>query len=261
MTRINQQEGYIAEAAQMIGNARPCPVAITDQMPNTMIPQWHRGSDWAVAHAKRFRDEVAERVRTGAAVSDRERVRLMWIGVGSGMILGPLRRCAIVAAFAAASATAFSAVAPGAAEAALPADAIVLLYASPYGPNHPFSRADRVWMDWVQTRTRGSLTIRPVWSGALLSSDESLTELRHGVADIGLITPIYSKGGVHLIRIHAGFYAGASTFQEQVAMYRCLETRFPEFARELQGLRVLAVQGGALPGILTRNRPVLGSRI
>jgi hypothetical protein len=57
-------------------------VAITDQMPNTMIPQWHRGSDWAVAHAKRFRDEVAERVRSGTAVSERERVRLMWIGAG-----------------------------------------------------------------------------------------------------------------------------------------------------------------------------------
>ncbi len=36
----------------MIGSARPCPVSITDQMPNTMIPQWHRGSPWAVEHAR-----------------------------------------------------------------------------------------------------------------------------------------------------------------------------------------------------------------
>ncbi len=49
----------------MIGDARPCPVSIADQMPNTMIPQWHRGSEWAVAHANRFRDEVAERVAAG----------------------------------------------------------------------------------------------------------------------------------------------------------------------------------------------------
>ncbi len=82
MARINEQESYIDEAARLIGATRPCPVAITDQMPNTMIPQWHRGSDWAVAHARRFRDEVAERVRTGAAVSSRERIRLMWIGAG-----------------------------------------------------------------------------------------------------------------------------------------------------------------------------------
>lgn len=82
MERINEQEAYLAEAATLIGAARPCPVSITDQMPNTMIPQWHRGSDWAVAHARRFRDEVAERVHAGAAVAANERLRLMWIGAG-----------------------------------------------------------------------------------------------------------------------------------------------------------------------------------
>ena len=69
MLRINEQEGYIAEAADMVARARPCPVSIVDQMPNTMIPQWHRGSDWAVDHARRFRDEVATRVREGTAAS------------------------------------------------------------------------------------------------------------------------------------------------------------------------------------------------
>ena len=82
MEGINEQEGYIAEASALIGATRPCPVSITDQMPNTMIPQWHRGSAWAIAHARRFRDEVAERVRTGQVICAHERVRLMWIGAG-----------------------------------------------------------------------------------------------------------------------------------------------------------------------------------
>jgi len=82
MLKINEQEGYIAEAADMIAAARPCPVSIVEQMPNTMIPQWHRGSEWAVAHARRFRDEVAERVRAGLGVGVPERLRLMWIGAG-----------------------------------------------------------------------------------------------------------------------------------------------------------------------------------
>jgi hypothetical protein len=47
-----------------------------------MIPQWHRGSDWAVAHARRFRDEVRARARAGAGVAAEERLRLMWIGAG-----------------------------------------------------------------------------------------------------------------------------------------------------------------------------------
>lgn len=82
MNRINEQEGYIWEAAQMIGSARPCPVSIADQMPNTMIPQWHRGSDWAVEHARKFRDEVADRVARGIGVATNEKIRLMWIGAG-----------------------------------------------------------------------------------------------------------------------------------------------------------------------------------
>jgi hypothetical protein len=82
MLSINEQEAYIAEAADLIGTARPCPVSIADQMPNTMIPQWHRGSPWALAHAKRFRDEVAQRVGAGIGVTANERVRLMWIGAG-----------------------------------------------------------------------------------------------------------------------------------------------------------------------------------
>lgn len=131
-----------------------------------------------------------------------------------------------------------------------------LVYASPYAPDHPFSRADEVWLDWVQTHSDGRLRIRPLWSGTLLSSDASIIELRHGVADIGLITPIYELGGVQLIRAQTAFYAGATTFGEQVMLYACLVARFPAFRAELRGLHVLAVQGGSLPGVLTRTHPV-----
>jgi benzoyl-CoA reductase subunit B len=82
MLRINEQEQLLAEAAEIAGTARPCPVSILDQMTNTMIPQWHRGSDWAVAHARRFRDEVRERARAGTGVAAEEKLRLMWIGAG-----------------------------------------------------------------------------------------------------------------------------------------------------------------------------------
>ena len=131
-----------------------------------------------------------------------------------------------------------------------------LTYASPYAPDHPFSRADEVWLDWVQTHSGGRLRVRPLWSGTLLSSDASIIELRHGVADVGLITPIYELGGVQLIRAQTAFYAGASSIDEQVMLYDCLAARFPVFQEELHGLHILAVQGGSLPGVLTRTRPV-----
>ena len=138
----------------------------------------------------------------------------------------------------------------------IPDDVTELTYATPYPPSHPFSRADIRWMDYVERESGGALKIVPMWSGVLLSSDMSLEELRHGVADIGLVTPIYTRGGTHLIRIQSGFYSGATTIQSQVDLYRCLEASVPQLARELHGLHVLAVQGGLLPGIVTRDRPV-----
>jgi hypothetical protein len=82
MQRIDVQERALWDAAQIIGTARPCPVSIAEQMPNTMIPQWHRGSDWAVDHAVKFRDEVRERIERGLGSASHERLRLMWIGAG-----------------------------------------------------------------------------------------------------------------------------------------------------------------------------------
>ena len=131
-----------------------------------------------------------------------------------------------------------------------------LVYASPYSPAHPFSRADQTWMKFVEQASRGRIQIRPIWSGSLLSSDQSMQELRHGIADIGLVTPIYARGGAHLIRVQSGFYSGARTPQSQVALYRCMTKASGEYDKELAGLEVLAVQGGILPGIVTRTRPV-----
>ena len=139
----------------------------------------------------------------------------------------------------------------------LPPGVTELVYATPYAPSHPFSRADQKWMDFVAQRSNGTLRIVPSWSGALISSENSMIELRHGVADIGLITPIYVKGGAHMIRLQSGFYSGTTTFADQVDLYRCLATSSEQFARELAGLKVLAVQGGSLPGIITTNKKLL----
>lgn len=138
----------------------------------------------------------------------------------------------------------------------IPEGVTELVYASPYSPSHPFSLADIRWINYVEEQSGGSLRIRPVWSGGLLSSEMSMEELRHGVADIGLITPIYVRGGTHLIRMQSGFYSGVDDIEAQVALFRCIERNTPQIAEELRGLKVLAVQGGLLPGIITRDRPV-----
>lgn len=131
-----------------------------------------------------------------------------------------------------------------------------LTYASPYPPTHPFSRADIAWMKKVEKESGGRIAFKPFWAGSLISSDMSITEIRHGLADIGLITPIYTRGGVHLQRTQAGFYGGVKTIEDQVTIYDCLAAKFPQLSGELSGLHVLAVQGGNFPGVMTRNKPV-----
>jgi TRAP-type C4-dicarboxylate transport system substrate-binding protein len=137
-----------------------------------------------------------------------------------------------------------------------PTAEVVLTYASPYPPGHPFSKADSDWMRHVEQASGGRIAFKPYWSGALLSSDMSMVEIRHGLADIGLITPIYARGGAHMLRAQSGFYGGVKSLQDQVAVYDCLAAQFPQFGKETEGLHVLAVQGGNFPGVLTRARPV-----
>lgn len=132
----------------------------------------------------------------------------------------------------------------------------VLTYGTPYGPGHPFSRADKIWMDDVAKRSGGKLVIKPYWSGALLSSELSMQEVRHDVVDIGLITPIYARGGAEVLRTQSGFYGGVKSYADQLAVYDCLAKTFPDYAKETDGLIVLAVQGGNFPGVLTRSGAV-----
>ncbi len=82
MAAIDRQEKIFEQASEMIAAAPRCPIRINDQIPNVMIPQWHRGSDWALDHARRFRDELGARIADGEAVVADERIRMMWIGAG-----------------------------------------------------------------------------------------------------------------------------------------------------------------------------------
>lgn len=82
LQRVNQQEEYFEEARQLIASAPRSPVRIGEQITNVMATQWHRGSEWALNHARRFRDEVKARVEAGIAACPGERKRLMWVGAG-----------------------------------------------------------------------------------------------------------------------------------------------------------------------------------
>jgi len=82
MENVNRQEECFEEVRQLICDAPRAPVRMHEQIANVMATQWVRGSEWAVSHARAFRDEVRERVAAGTAACPRERIRLMWVGAG-----------------------------------------------------------------------------------------------------------------------------------------------------------------------------------
>ena len=131
-----------------------------------------------------------------------------------------------------------------------------LRYASPYSSNHPFSLADRDWIIYIQNHSNGRIQIEAFWGGSLISADESVMELRHGVADVGYIAPIYAYAGMQANKTQTAFYEGIETIEQQVLLLQCLRKKFPIFDRELRGVIPLALQGGNLAHVLTRTTPI-----
>ena len=82
MEGVNRQEEYFEEVRDLICTAPRTPVRMQEQVSNVMATQWLRGSEWAISHARSFRDEVKARVESGIAACPSERIRLMWVGAG-----------------------------------------------------------------------------------------------------------------------------------------------------------------------------------
>jgi benzoyl-CoA reductase/2-hydroxyglutaryl-CoA dehydratase subunit BcrC/BadD/HgdB len=80
MEQVNRQEEYFDEAKLVICEAPKAPVRMQEQITNVMAAQWQRGSEWAVSHARAFRDEVVNRAKQGIPACPNERLRIMWVG-------------------------------------------------------------------------------------------------------------------------------------------------------------------------------------
>ncbi len=79
---VNEQEEWYRKARDLIAATVPAPISVVDSIPATMIPQWHRGTQWGRDAARSFYLEVKALVEAGVAVCPGERIRLMWAGVG-----------------------------------------------------------------------------------------------------------------------------------------------------------------------------------
>jgi hypothetical protein len=84
----NEQQEWSGRTRDLLASTTPAPVDIVDSIPAVMLPQWHRGTEWARDAARAFYEEVEGLVAEGAVTSESERLRLMWIGRGLWFNLG-----------------------------------------------------------------------------------------------------------------------------------------------------------------------------
>jgi TRAP-type C4-dicarboxylate transport system substrate-binding protein len=138
----------------------------------------------------------------------------------------------------------------------LQGETITLRYASPYSPGHPFSRADKVWMDYVEQQSNGRLRIQPFWGGSLVDEAEGVRELAAGVADVAFVAPIYARAGMHFIRGQTPFYDGANDMHAQHAVFIKLWEQFPQMRAEMSDVMPLVATGGSVQDIMTTKRPI-----
>ena len=132
----------------------------------------------------------------------------------------------------------------------------VLRFASPYGVNAPFSRADRAWMEMIEQRSNGRIRFEEYWNGSLIGRTHTVQELAAGVADIGVISPVLSRVGMHLTRGSLAFYDGSTNLETSEVLFAELWDRYPALHEEYAGLKVLAVNGLSPMYVMTADKPV-----
>ena len=56
----NEQQEWSRRTRDLLAATRPAPLDIVDSIPAVMLPQWHRGTEWARDAARAFHEEVEE---------------------------------------------------------------------------------------------------------------------------------------------------------------------------------------------------------
>ena len=134
----------------------------------------------------------------------------------------------------------------------------LLRFASPYGMNAPFSRADRAWMDRMTSESNGRLQFEAYWNGTLVGRSHTVHELAAGVADIGVISPVVSRAGMHLTRGSLAFYGGIFDREITEPIFWELWAEHAELREEFAGVVILAANGFSPMFVMTTAKPVRG---
>jgi TRAP-type C4-dicarboxylate transport system substrate-binding protein len=147
------------------------------------------------------------------------------------------------------------AMAAGLATTAAAAD-FTIRYASPYPPNHVFSKADLDYFAKVKEETGGRVDFQPYWARTLISDREGIEQLASGVADMAFIAPIYSRTGKEMTQSMSGWIDPRLTPVQKVEIWWKVWDKYPELRKEYDGVHLIAAHAGENMHIQTADRPV-----
>jgi benzoyl-CoA reductase subunit B len=78
LERADKTCEYYSKAIDLACTTVPAPISVTDAFAEVSVYNWHQGEEWVLEHARKYYEEVKERVDKGEAVCPDERVRLLW---------------------------------------------------------------------------------------------------------------------------------------------------------------------------------------
>lgn len=120
-------------------------------------------------------------------------------------------------------------------------DVIELKFASSFGPDHTFSKIDKVWFEKIERESKGRVKFRPYWGGTLISVANAVDEVAKGSADVAHAAVHMEKAGFDFAKASILFFYYAEpevaykTFKEILKKYPQIEKEYTE-----RGVKVVA---------------------
>jgi TRAP-type C4-dicarboxylate transport system substrate-binding protein len=81
-----------------------------------------------------------------------------------------------------------------------------LKFASSFGPDHTFSKIDKLWFEKIKKETKGRVKFRPYWGGTLISVANAVDEVAKGSADVAHAAVHMEKAGFDFAKASILFF-------------------------------------------------------
>ncbi|MFC1533467.1 TRAP transporter substrate-binding protein DctP [Thermodesulfobacteriota bacterium] len=121
---------------------------------------------------------------------------------------------------------------------------IILRYANVYPNNHPFTKGDLDYQAKIIKETNGRVKFRNYFSKTLVSAREGYEDISKGVADMASFSGSYSKSGFTIARRISGFYHGIYSEDARVNIFKALQKKYPEYAKEYEKVKPMMISNG-----------------